>query len=1268
MAIESARFLRRLAGIATLLLACALWGNVPAAAQTPVMAGSVVGNSVTASDQIGQIYRIVVASNGDVLLLDTQNGALYEMQAGSTSLITLSGPGQVLRGNQAFWNSDMALDQWNNLYIGGIYSPQPDFYRVPFDPTTNTWPLTGSSTWAAGNTLMGGLGVNQIAFMDGNGSGTQTMVVSTETSPSIMEFNIDANGNIVGSATTLVKSLTAEAAKMTVDHAGNIYFIEDPWEARTSVAVGLWMIPAGAAPGTVGEVSPVVRIDPPADNYEFKGVDVDAAGDLLLSSEIDTGGTTGGDGNFDGVLMVPNESGSPTTATQSSLNWNHAVMLSPVTATAQVAIDPRGYLLIPDPTSGWAPVNSKEGTPPVYPGTLNFSIYSLGSVNLGASPVGTAGTAGSVYFTFNSNVTPATIQFAQAGAGSDFTVVTTNPVMNPATNTTPASVDTTVVPCTAGTAYTAGESCPYWLAVNPAVTGPVAGQLQMLDGSGKIIASSSVFIHGVGQGAEASALSSPALSSIGSGYSSPAQVAVDASGAVYVADPGQGKVLEYAAGSSTAVSVGTGLKSPTGVAVDGNGNLYIGDSGSVYEVPSQSGVLNSGAQSTLASGLGNQLNLAVGGGGNLYVADQDNSQVVKIPTPSQGSTIFAGESITVGSGFTAPSAVTVDGSGNLFVTDGRNLVEVTAWGGQSTITTQLPGTASGLAVDASGSVYVAEASGLVRVPFSGSAFSPASMLTIDAADISKAAGVAIDRTGNLYVSYSGSSGTASVGQLSVNASYDFGVVTPLISTPGEAEIYNVGNEALTFSPLSGDTSSGTYAADYSVQTAADSPACDPSTPTAAGTGCYFGFAVTPSILSGTETGSISVLSNATNAATLTLNLSDSPAVDNRPGTTTTISPITDVTYPGNLTVTVTVASSAGTPQGTVQLSVNNNVGSFTQQLDSNGTATFNLSSLSGGTYKVNATYKGFGVLGTPPDFAVSSAAPVSFTVNPATPVFTVTTPPTYVLFGGQNTITATVTSPVGVPGGTVTFMNGSSLADPAQGPAALSGEGETTFSTSAMALGTYNLTAVYSGDQNFAAETISIPQFQIINPSVLITANPSSLTLTPGTPGSVTLTLQGLVTFGGPNVGVVLACTNSTLPQYSECSFDNPSVSIANSGGSATVVLTINSNVPVNSGADALLVEGPASWTLAGVFGFGFIGLLFGRKTRFASRTLTMLCLICLVGASLFGMVSCTNSGYTHTPPAPVVTTPSGSSSVVVTATESGQVVSLPFTLPVTVK
>ena len=1268
MAIVPASFHRRLAQLWILVMLLAVAGSLSAVAQTPVIAGSITPNTITTAQGIGQIYHLLVANNGDVLLLDTQNGALYEIQAGSTSLITLSGPGQVLRGSGAFWNSGMALDQWNNLYIGGIYGPQPDFYRIPFDPTTNTWPLTGSSAWAAGDNLLGGLGVNQIAFLDGT-STSQTLIASTESNPQIVSFSVDVNGN-VGTGTVLVKSLQADAARLATDHAGNIFFIEEPYDARNQVAQGVWMIPAGAAANVTGEVSPLVRIDPPGAGYQFKGLTVDPAGDLLLSSTIDTGGTSGGDGNFDGVLLVPNESGSPTTATQTSLNWSHATLISPVTATAPVAVDPRGILWIPTSTGGWASIDSKETTPPPFPGTDNFVIYNLGSANVGSSPLGTVGSTASVYFTFSSTVTPAKIVFVEDGqTGSDFSVVTTNPVMNPATNAGPASADTTVVPCTIGTTYQAGQNCPYWFALDTNVVGNVSGQLEMLDASNNIIAKSTVNIHGQGQGAGISILGAPAETTIGSGYSQPKQVAVDVKGNIYVADSGLGKVVEYAAGSSTAVTIGTGLTAPTGVAVDGVGNVYIGDSGKVFEIPFQAGALNSSAQTTLKTGLGSTLNLAVDGAANVYIADHDKGQVVKIATPTVASTFLAGVSVTVGSGFTAPSAVAVDGSGNLFIVDGSNLDEVTYWGAQSTITTQLSGTTSGIALDPSGSIYLASSTALVRIPNLAGALSFNNAVSIDTTNLKDPSGVAIDITGDLYVAYGTAGGTPSVAEVGVNGNYNLGVVTPLILTTGEAEIFNIGNQPLVFSDFSGDTYGGTYAADYSLQTPNDTPACSASTPTAIGADCYFGVGVTPSILSGTESSPLSILSNAGNAPTVTLTVSDSPAVDNRAATTTTISPIAAVTYPGSVTITVTVASAAGTPQGNVSLSVNNNVGTSTQAVNGSGVATFTFTNLLGGTYNVNATYKGYGVAGTAPDFAASTAKQVSFTVNTATPTFTVTKPALYIHYNGSSTITATVSSTSGVPTGTISFMNGSALADPAQGPVTVTGLGQATFNTSALALGTYNLTAVYSGDQNFAPVTIPISTFNIINPSVLITATPASLTVKAGTPGSVTLTLQGLVGYGGPLVSVNMACNNKTLPTYAECSFSSPNVTMPNTNGSAQVVLTINTNIPVNSGALRYFDARPETTFFAGAFGLGLLGLVLRRRKRFQSVMLTIFCAVLLAG-SLTGLIGCTNAGYTRTPPAPVVTTPGGTSNVTVTATDSlsGQVVSIPFALPVTVQ
>ncbi|MFY9768397.1 MAG: serine/threonine protein kinase, partial [Mycobacterium sp.] len=64
------------------------------------------------------------------------------------------------------------------------------------------------------------------------------------------------------------------------------------------------------------------------------------------------------------------------------------------------------------------------------------------------------------------------------------------------------------------------------------------------------------------------------------GLNSPAGVAVDSAGAVYVTDTGNNRVLKLTADSTTpTVLPFTGLGRPEAVAVDPGGNLYVTDTG-----------------------------------------------------------------------------------------------------------------------------------------------------------------------------------------------------------------------------------------------------------------------------------------------------------------------------------------------------------------------------------------------------------------------------------------------------------------------------------------------------------------------------------------------------------------------------------------------------------------------------------------------------------------------------------------------------------------
>jgi len=1236
-----------------------------ARAQTAVTSGSVVP---TTHPLWGQIMKVVVAKNGSVILLDWSNSGLYQLRPGASTFTTIAS-GAPLEASGTFWNSGMTIDAKDTIYIADRYGAS-HFFRIPYNPADGTYDFTASNAW--GGTIGNGtvpLSTYDVAFVNSAAAdGSGTLVVSTETSPQIYTVPVDNQANW-GTPTVVVKGLKGRATHIAADVNGNIYFTEDEGTTASGRSTGVFFIPAGRT-GIVGAgdgtaEAQLTRIDPSSNNDQFSGISLDSAGNIYLTSQADSYG-----GAFNGDLMVPNTSGSPVGVTVSSFDFNNAILLTPVQTSAPLTIDPRGYLWIPTSTGGWTPPGSLA-----YPGTKNVVLWQMSSASAGTTPVGTPNTAtpGTVFFNFSDTVTPGGIAFSQPGTGTDFAASATNPIADP-------SATTPQLPCTAGKTYSTFSSCPYWVALNPRSAGAISGQLSLLDSTNKVIPGSATFVSGVGQAAAISLSVPTSQTTIGSGLVAPQQVAADALGNSYIADSTLGKVLEFAAGSTAStsgVSVGTGLTAPTGVAVDGSGDVFIADSGKVIEVPFVNGALSASGQLTLKTGLGSNLKLAVGGSGNVFVADPDNARVVEIQNPLTASVVNATE--TVGSGFTKPSAIALDSAGDIFVADGNTLFEIAATfdGPPAAITNSLAGPVTGLAVDPSGSVDVAQSGGIIHIPATAGTLSANSAVALDSGVLTAPNGLAIDGFGNLFVSDL-TGGKANLQLLSLNAAVDFGQVGVLSpSNPVDVDVFNIGNAPLTIMP--DPTFSGADAADFST-TPASLNACDTTgaTPVAAGSSCIIDVLLTAGDV-GTRTGTMTVTSNAVNAASVTASLTG-VGENNlaRSSVALALSPATGVTYPGVTTVTVNVSALVGTavPTGQVILTLTNQNAKLHQSTTypagnlTAGVTTFNLTGILGGTYTVKAVYHGdtnFGGGLATTTLTVAQAVPGVALSEPAnvTPTLGVY----YVLLGSNTALTATVTSKVGTPTGTVSFMNGTAVADSTQNPVVLDANGNATFTTENLPAGTYNLTAVYNSDQNFSSVTSPVITFQVIPPSALITAVPPTLTITPGTPVQTVLTLQSLVGYAAApptSTGVSIACDNTTVPQYTECTFDVPQVAI-NAGGFGTTTLTISSNLPVNVGS---VTTGPAPFAFAGIFGAGLLGLAFRRRAGLYRGGLTALCLVLVLAGAGMGVSGCTNSGYTTTPPAPHVVTPAGTYNVSLYATDpvSGKVATLPFTIAVTVK
>ena len=306
-------------------------------------------------------------------------------------------------------------------------------------------------------------------------------------------------------------------------------------------------------------------------------------------------------------------------------------------------------------------------------------------------------------------------------------------------------------------------------------------------------------------------------------------------------------------------------------------------------------------------------------------------------------------------------------------------------------------------------------------------------------------------------------------------------------------------------------------------------------------------------------------------------------VNNATSTTAASSPNPSV-FGQLVTFTSTTTSSGGVPAGTVTFTEGSTVWASNVTVNGSGHASFSTTALTVGSHVITATFTGSSgwsnSSGNTPSQVVNSAATttaVSSSANPA-------------VYGQPVTFTATVTATApgsGVPMGTVTFKNGGSTL----GTGTLNGSGVATLTTSALAVGSASITAVYGGSANFNASTSSNLN-QTVNKdnttaTISSSANPSvygqlvtfTATVTATAPGSGVPT--GTVTFknGGSTLGTG-TLNGSGVATFTTSTLAVGSASItANYGGSSSFNASNSSNLnqTVNKDNTASVVSSSAN-------------------------------------------------------------------------------------------
>lgn len=1086
--------------VAIALLLCTAIGS----AQTPPVVVS--SNQTLVSALGGNTHHIAVNSLGDVFYEDDHSSTIFEMVPGNSTPIPLV---TGLHGGRS-----VAVDPSNNLWSVNDYdNGNASIIEIPYSGSNGVYPTAAMpSSLSSTNPPVCAVPATMVCQIKGGGGGGVTGYflqatdlgfdaagnlyvtdnrdnVSGDKYNRILEYPANQIAqqypNLILIADGLPETTTAE---MAVDAAGDVYYAD-------GIGSGVYVFPAGMTVSPTGGLAAAGTYTTIGSGLTTPGgVGLDSFGNLIVT---DTGNNR--------LVEIPYANGALETADQYLLSYTYSAN--------GVAVDSQGRIYFSGYNANIPPPGSATD------GATTIGEMTLWNANLGSIGVGASDSPLTLNYAFNAAATPASI------------------LVLPASGPFAISAPATGV-CAAGTAQAVGSSCSVAATYTASAAGTQSGAVVLADSTGTAIAAA--YLYGIGQGAVQS-VDPGTVTPIGGNWQSPEGIAIDSALNVYVADSTASAVYEYSLGGTLLATIGSGLNAPSSVAVDAAGSVYIADAGNsrVVEVPVVNGALSNASQAVVYSGTSAPVGLSTDAGGNLYIADSGNKKVLRLP--NIGGVPNSALAATVGSGFTAPLAVAVDAAGDVFVADSANVYEIQALtGAQSSIDSSAL-TPGGITLDASGSLYIADTGNrkVIRIPNENGVLNPSDFVVVGAG-IANPYAVAVDSNANLYLTGSTDALVYRVSRSQATlqfSSFNLGTA----SGPETATIANAGNETLTFGATlysaAGDTASFTVS---------DSAAgnCAPAGTLASGLDCTLTAVFDPT-KSGTNQETLTFSSSTVTPSSLILTGQGANLAPTQLTIATTAPANGTAAFGQSVTVTATLTATIGfatlgAPTGSVSFSVDGQI-QGSSPISSTGTASFPLTSLAGGVHVVTAAYSGDGNYE-----ASSTATSATVTITPLATTDSLViagqgTNPLSAAPGSSVVLTVTISPNNLTPGpsGTVTFLNGSSVLGSAP-VVATSVQTQTgnqvffiaTLTTTTLPTGTLNVVASYGGDANYAASQSSATVLIISPVGFSITPSTASLTVTDGTPGSLTFTVTSLSGFTG---NIAAAC--SGLPAYSACAF-----------------------------------------------------------------------------------------------------------------------------------